>query len=46
MNDRHGNLLAVAPIYYRSFITHEPLTTQDSLRTAGAAPVAACAGAI
>ncbi|MFI7667089.1 hypothetical protein [Nocardia sp. NPDC049526] len=37
---------AVAPIYHRRFITHEPLTTQDTLRAAGAAPAAARAGAI
>ncbi|MGW4766470.1 TetR/AcrR family transcriptional regulator [Nocardia sp. NPDC004278] len=37
---------AVAPIYYRLFITHEPVTTQDTLRAADAALAAARAGAI
>ncbi|WP_433678533.1 TetR/AcrR family transcriptional regulator [Nocardia sp. CA-119907] len=37
---------AVAPIYYRLFITHEPVTTQDTLRAADAALAAARAGAL
>ncbi|MEV0617459.1 TetR/AcrR family transcriptional regulator [Nonomuraea sp. NPDC050404] len=38
--------MAVAPIYYRLFITHEPVTERDAERAADAAVAAARAGAI
>ncbi|MEV0596863.1 TetR/AcrR family transcriptional regulator [Nonomuraea cavernae] len=38
--------MAVAPIYYRLFITHEPVTERDAERAADAAVAAAHAGVI
>ncbi|MEV8632539.1 TetR/AcrR family transcriptional regulator [Streptosporangium sp. NPDC051023] len=38
--------MAVAPIYYRLFITHEPVTERDAVRAADAAAAAARAGVI
>ncbi|WP_433755108.1 TetR/AcrR family transcriptional regulator C-terminal ligand-binding domain-containing protein [Nocardia sp. CA-135398] len=38
--------LAVAPIYYRPLVTHEALTTQDTVRAADSGPAAARVGAI
>ncbi|GLW98646.1 TetR family transcriptional regulator [Microtetraspora sp. NBRC 16547] len=38
--------MAVAPIYYRLFITHEPVTERDAERAADAAVAAARAGVI
>lgn len=37
---------AVAPMYYRLFITHEPVTEQDAVRAADAALAAARSGVI
>ncbi|WP_245646685.1 TetR/AcrR family transcriptional regulator [Microtetraspora niveoalba] len=38
--------MAVAPIYYRLFITHEPVTERDAERAADAAVAAARAGVL
>lgn len=38
--------MAVAPVYYRLFITHEPVTARDAERAADAAAAAARAGVI
>ncbi|GAA4078258.1 TetR/AcrR family transcriptional regulator [Nonomuraea soli] len=38
--------VAVAPIYYRLFVTHEPVTPGDAIRSADAALAAARAGVI
>ncbi|WP_433425291.1 TetR/AcrR family transcriptional regulator [Microtetraspora malaysiensis] len=38
--------MAVAPIYYRLFVTHEPVTERDAERAADAAAAAARAGVI
>ncbi|MEV0293541.1 TetR/AcrR family transcriptional regulator [Nocardia sp. NPDC050710] len=37
---------AVAPIYYRLFITHEPVTAEDAVKAADAALAAARAGVL
>ncbi|MER7134466.1 TetR/AcrR family transcriptional regulator [Streptosporangium saharense] len=38
--------MAVAPIYYRLFVTHEPVTEPDAIRAADATAAAARAGVI
>ncbi|MEV4377823.1 TetR/AcrR family transcriptional regulator [Streptosporangium sp. NPDC049644] len=38
--------MAVAPVYYRLFVTHEPVTERDAVRAADAAAAAARAGVV